>query len=713
MMKRNTVSFESMRVGSADTLNKAVTEAPSLWRTYYLPEKDNMVGDKVDQYDPMHTQILVNYEIHPDVRLGGFYTGDDPQNLRFSQTSLAGTVPTQETPGLHLPSVDGQASMCPKSPNPVAPSKSDDDLPSLMSHSVDNDVCSPHCSLSDQGDEFQENGWSEDGGDINEVSSRRHTLGKEKEHFLEPEERGFRVQTRSERAAEMEAQKEAALRALESEKQRRDERRQSHRPPLEAPELLSTHDEEVIEMSQREVVTQELEGLAAVNDFGTVIPRLPAAQIFTVGENTIAASLQHELRETPAATSPDSMREARAEALPLGAEKSSHPAEPRKLIFSGELSPEKALVDVLSLSKDGMEVDRDCNLGEVVTPPVSVEKEQRTLTPAVQVQHVTQEPLSEDGADVHGTQQPRQTPNTLHGVQEEVVEVVGLSNCAMPPLEAPSAAKDIEMSEREEARRAEEAWRAEAEKVAKKRAKEKEDLERENQLFLKKFAKPPPDRIVLHSDSSDEEDEIVRARLLRRYNCVLPRKGTRAVNRAGHIHFPVVVQPEKPDPEPLPVPNPSHPTSSGPASASHSFQPLSLEEEIFRDVKTELVEERWMRKRKAEIDLELTERVNKKFAESKQDLLKSIYDDFHAGRVPFPFPEPSSRPGNRSEIHSGISNAGTPIVPPLVIPASTAPVIPDPSIPLVSPIFIEPEPEIVPCTPDPLLLSQFDGKQDN
>lgn len=374
----------------------------------------------------------------------------------------------------------------------------------------------------------------------------------------------------------------------------------------------------------------------------------------------------------------------------------------------------------------------------------SAEPGQRTLhveeqerTPDVFVcspKEMAQVVLDADVGGEHVLQ--KQQSCTLKEKEKEILpeaqgeeRAVGVSRDLVFPLEDMSTVAKTVVSDREEARRAEEAWRLEENKLATKRAAEAEELAREKELFVKKYAKPTPVLVCLKGDSSsDEEDEITRGRLLKKYDSIFPAKGVRPVNKVGMIHIPVANQPMKPDPEPIQGLTSSLPTSSeaGIMGATLTSQNHSLEEQILHDVKTELIEEQWMRKRKADIDAELTERVNKKFKSAKEDLfksakedllksakedlLKSLYDDLQAGRVQLPIPEPSTKPCNPSHILSDVSNAHFPTNAPLVIPPSIAHVIPDSTDPVVSLIFRK-DSDVVPCTLDLLTLSKFDSRQ--
>jgi len=94
MMKRNSISFEFMQVATKRLLFAAVANASSTWRTYFLPKSECMVGDKVDKYNPLDVQSLVDYRIYMDVEVGGFYATDTSEDERPSQ-SMAGEASTQ------------------------------------------------------------------------------------------------------------------------------------------------------------------------------------------------------------------------------------------------------------------------------------------------------------------------------------------------------------------------------------------------------------------------------------------------------------------------------------------------------------------------------------------------------------------------------------------------------------------------------------------
>lgn len=243
MMKRNTISFEFMRVGTAKLLYKAVIEAPSLWRTYYLPKPESMVGNKVDIYDPGHIQVLVDYIIHPDVSIGGFYTKDDRQNVRLSQSSIGGGASTHQSTGLDSPSGDKQPSQTSQgaeniSSEPVAVVDSDDDVVCLQSHSEDNDVCDSYFSDSACSREYS-TGVGFEETDINDTSSLVERFRKGKEHVDVSDDEGIVVHTHSEEADVSEKRKETALIALQAEKRRRDERRKQNSKPNDYVEPLS------------------------------------------------------------------------------------------------------------------------------------------------------------------------------------------------------------------------------------------------------------------------------------------------------------------------------------------------------------------------------------------------------------------------------------------------------------------------------------------
>ena len=94
MMKQNSIYFELMRVATERLLFAAVANASSTWRTYFLLKLECMVGDKVDKYNPLDMQPLVDYRICMDVEVGGFYATNRSEDERPSQ-SMAGEASTQ------------------------------------------------------------------------------------------------------------------------------------------------------------------------------------------------------------------------------------------------------------------------------------------------------------------------------------------------------------------------------------------------------------------------------------------------------------------------------------------------------------------------------------------------------------------------------------------------------------------------------------------
>lgn len=61
-----------MRKATQRLLCAAVEQASAMWKTYFVPKPSHMQGEKVDAYEPLDIQPLVNYRICMDVEIGGF-----------------------------------------------------------------------------------------------------------------------------------------------------------------------------------------------------------------------------------------------------------------------------------------------------------------------------------------------------------------------------------------------------------------------------------------------------------------------------------------------------------------------------------------------------------------------------------------------------------------------------------------------------------------
>lgn len=152
--------------------------------------------------------------------------------------------------------------------------------------------------------------------------------------------------------------------------------------------------------------------------------------------------------------------------------------------------------------------------------------------------------------------------------------------------------------------------------------------------------------------------------------------GANPVNRVGHVHVRPIIHPAKPDPDAT--------TSSAPASTVP--QTLSVEATMARDVKTELIEDQYQkRKRKADFDFdaEFDERMNKKLVDPTytESLLQKLMDNIATGRLKVNLPMPSSRVDIPSEIQSGVSIANAPsCIAPSPPPSIVAPILPAPPV---------------------------------
>ena len=749
MLKRNTISFEVMTTRSGRILNKAVVEAPSMWRTYYLPTRKDVSGKKAALYDPALVQPLVNYRIHPDVAIGGFYENREQQDVRLSQGSVGGGPSTHESQGPDSPVGDVQVSREGEDAmngdgRATRPENSDDEILSLESNSVDNDICDSHESEYAGSDDHVQSDWAE----FNDTSSQVQRLEKGKQPLAPPVEEQFRVQARLSAAVESGAAAAsaaatasvAALRALQTAKQRQEERRSRSTswdqdladPRLQVeldvngadyvdgsqtqhdpPEVFSTqggtdqdHAKEIAPETivQVDELTASLPGSRSLCDV-RVSPLVPSPRLEQDADAT-EALLEPE-KVPPAHPGGDSRRDAVLPVAQMGTIADDSPT-PRREIGNtlggdgGTSSKTHGRGGELRGAGDGPRRDRDEVDGCCDN------------TAAGEYGKVSEQDLGEVGLEPLAAEIDRRL--TGSSTAEAEMEVLAGNACAESSAPGSQIAGSPQ-SEREEARRAEKAWKTTKEANAKRKAAEKEAMAKEEEDFVKKFARPAPSRIFLKGDtSSDDDDDLTRGRLLRRYNCIWPQAGVRPVDRVGktHVNQPTP-PPRKPEQEPVPEPSLSMPTSSGSGNVGASFSfHTTMEDPARIDMKTELIEGQWMRKRKAEIDLELEERVNKKLQAAQEEMkaqheamIAKLYADIAAGRVQLPIPDPSSRHGNRSEIQSGVSNAASPFELPLPTPTPATPVVPD-SEPLVS-VACRVDPDIVHCTPDPLLLSQFDA----
>lgn len=161
----------------------------------------------------------------------------------------------------------------------------------------------------------------------------------------------------------------------------------------------------------------------------------------------------------------------------------------------------------------------------------------------------------------------------------------------------------------ERARQAEEAWRIEEEKREAKRKEVALELERDNEEFKKKFSKAVPDRVILlDDDEEDEEDKIRRLRLLEKFKCMVPTKGSLAMDMFGAIHAPTIVESLVKQES-----GPNDARAGGPTldnSRTTSSQMQSLYKQMLSaDVKEELLQSLYHLKRKTVMEAAIDEKL--------------------------------------------------------------------------------------------------------
>ena len=711
MLKRNSISFEVIRKRSEKLLSKAVVEAPSMWRRYYLPVPKNVSGDGANLYDPELVQRDVNFLIHPDVVIGGFYLEEDRRDVRLSQSSVGGGASNHESQGPQPPIVDVQTSRgveaaLNRGGRPTPPEESvDDDIVSLPSESADNDICDSHDSdTTVSEDRF--GGATSKHMDVNDTLSQIERVEVDKYPTVD----SYVCTPLSKKAAaaiaNAAARQDSALRSLCAEIQRKEQQRarssgrEDFHNEMQSQVELDVDHGDLVDGTQTQAGPSQVhfvEGESSQKPWEEDEP-----DIVVVARKMAPAQSGSGSRGEPPLTSHAASAKVQHRVAGVGAGTQTapgvrEPPEHDNLFLSGraqvtaptEGGEARATQDVYHHGREEESMD----LGEIG----SVGKKDAQLQ-----------------AEVGDNR--KAADKNAPALQ---VETLVATDCAVSST--PECLDTTHVSDCDDARRAERAWKtareAELKRKAAQKEAEKEALAKEEEEFVQKFSRPAPPRIILRSDTdSEEDDDLTRGRLLWRYNCIWPKAGVRPVDRVGntHVNMPTP-EPRKPERVPEPEPSSHVPTSSGPGSAGASFSfHTPLEEEARVVMKTELIEEQWMRKRKAELDRELDERVNKKLKAVQEEMkaqneamVAKLYADIAAGRVQLPIPDPSTRPGNLSEIQSGVSNAGSPLRLPLPTPTPATPIVPVPDT-LVSPIS-RVDPDLVPCTPDPLLLSQFDA----
>lgn len=735
MLKRNTISIENDRKRNSELMFKAVSDGPAMWFTYFLPASKDVMGEKNNLYDPIGDfGELTNWHVVEELDIGSFYEEDTVPNERPSQSSTgagASTQPSQQNE--EGPNED-------ETGNEVGTdgaAESDDNAISFQSNQEGNDDVAESEGV--DGDSDTESNQSprivtdiademEVGEDNTEIQSQSK-LDKGKGP-MKDDGRGSALQIHAKRvgnhriaeiasgatspdlrgAGDVRQHSSGVVRDLSvndtfvdnavppSPEDYPDVVAESVRAqaPAVAPivQLVSLDitsqavnareealaqtakrlDQEELELAARARAVQDQRGtLEAWRDANSQLGHLLDAESERLDERDTRhfevrqqKNVEQEMVEAVEASSTAQKAEAVAKAAKDAQEKLGADAREAKMALenpqdkaaaaaqeksAAEAAPQKAEAEAAHAAQENAVAK--FAVVEVAQAVVEVAVADSALVNA----EAEALALRVQDMDVDPPQQQ------VLPIQDHAVQTLG-------PSEHASA------TSREASRQLARDVLAEYELKAARKKREREEQARDLQRFVESTSKQQSQKVCIvlagDSDSDDDIDETARGRLLERYNCMYV-DGANPVNRVGHVHVRPVTHAAKPDPDAT--------TSSAPASTVP--QTLSVEARMARDVKTEIIEEQWMRKRKADFDAEFDERMNKKLIDPTytDNLLQKLMDNIATGRLKMNLPMPSSRVDILSEIQSGVSIANSPsCIAPSPPPPIVAPILPAPPV---------------------------------
>lgn len=76
MTHRNSISLEELWTSTELKIKKVVGEGTSMWRTYFIPQINEMLGKKKKLYKPESLVPLKDFKILDNVSIGEFYFGE-------------------------------------------------------------------------------------------------------------------------------------------------------------------------------------------------------------------------------------------------------------------------------------------------------------------------------------------------------------------------------------------------------------------------------------------------------------------------------------------------------------------------------------------------------------------------------------------------------------------------------------------------------------